>query len=124
GDLGDRMLGALNHAFELGYGEAVIIGTDCPALSARHLKQAFDTLKTNDVVLGPTFDGGYYLIGMKQPHQALFRDIPWSTEAVFPNTMEVMKTENLSCGLLPRLRDLDDQDDLGFYELKGVSFAV
>ena len=66
GDLGNRMSGAFNAAFEAGAQKVVIIGSDCPEVTGELLEEAFDQLASNDVVIGPTFDGGYYLLGMSQ----------------------------------------------------------
>jgi len=120
GDLGQRMLAAFETAFALGCTEAVIIGTDCPSLEPHHLSDAFRALQKHDVVLGPTLDGGYYLIGTKQPHAALFEGIAWSTERVLSQTTQALNRQRLHYTCLGELRDLDDREDLEYYTAMGM----
>ena len=115
GDLGDRMLQAFRYASANGIRQTVIIGTDCPGLTSNILQETFNKLDNHDIVLGPTPDGGYYLIGANQPHPELFRDIAWSTEKVFPQTMKRIQSSGLSCVQLEKLRDVDTIDDLNHY---------
>ena len=64
-----------------------VVGTDCPDMDAKYLIQAFDALKQSDIVLGPAFDGGYTLIGLKAPHPELFSGIEWGTDNVLSTTL-------------------------------------
>ncbi|WPP48533.1 TIGR04282 family arsenosugar biosynthesis glycosyltransferase [Catalinimonas niigatensis] len=112
GDLGTRMLKSFEERFEAGYQKACIIGSDCYQLSTEILEQAFAELEQNDVVIGPSADGGYYLLGMKKLYPALFQDKPWSTSRVLEQTVEDIKKERLSCYLLPELTDVDEEQDL------------
>jgi rSAM/selenodomain-associated transferase 2/rSAM/selenodomain-associated transferase 1 len=112
GDLGDRMIHAFLYAARQGYGRTLIIGTDCPGLQPSHLDRAFAALEDHDVVMGPTEDGGYYLIGCSQPHPALFQGIAWSTESVFEETIKVANAESLRVAKLDTLRDVDTVEDL------------
>lgn len=113
GDLGRRMLDAFREVFREGAGEAVIIGTDCPGFSGQILHQAFAALAATDLVLGPTQDGGYYLIGLRAPpREPLFLGIPWSTDAVLARTRAVAETLGLRVSLLTILHDLDNAEDL------------
>ena len=112
GDLGQRMERAFMEGFKAGCRKVVIIGTDCPGLTPRHLNDAFEHLSDTNVVLGPTYDGGYYLIGAKQPHPNLFKEIHWSTSAVLEQTLNAAKAEKLHYRLMARLRDIDTEDDL------------
>lgn len=105
GDLGGRMLAAID-------GPTVIVGTDCPALSAADIDAAFAGLDEADVVLGPSEDGGYYLIGMTHAQPVLFGDMPWSTREVLPETRRRCEAAGLRRLELRELRDLDDLDDL------------
>ena len=111
-DLGERMLMAFKEMFQQGYKKAVIIGTDCPSLNEAILKEAFERLSATDVVLGPAYDGGYYLLGMSRLHPFLFENIRWSTSTVFESTMVLCKSNNLSYTLLPTLHDVDEEKDL------------
>jgi len=74
------MVGALEDSFREGARATVIIGSDCPELTADLLTAAFDKLSQAQVVFGPARDGGYYLVGLTQPVPQLFRDVHWSTE--------------------------------------------
>ncbi|GGF10440.1 TIGR04282 family arsenosugar biosynthesis glycosyltransferase [Hymenobacter cavernae] len=112
GDLGQKMQEAFKQAFGQGATAAVVIGTDCPGLTATHLTAAFQALTTHDLVLGPAADGGYYLLGMKDLHKGLLRDKPWSTAQVLPATLADATNLGLSVALLPVLHDVDTADDL------------
>ena len=68
-DLGQRMLNAFQERFADGASRVVVIGSDCLAITPDHIRLAFDALNQADVVIGPATDGGYYLLGMKQPHE-------------------------------------------------------
>lgn len=111
-DLGARMENAFTHVFRQGYEKAVMIGTDCPAMGERTLAAAFEALHQHDVVIGPAYDGGYYLLGMKQVHHRLFDNIPWSTPAVFEETVTICRRDGLRYLLLPTLHDVDEKKDL------------
>ena len=112
GDLGERMESAFREAFATGAAKAIIIGSDCPELSGELLQQAFDALAHADFVIGPTPDGGYYLLGMKQLESSVFHGIEWSTETVRSMTVEKIRAAGLSCAELPVLSDLDMEEDV------------
>ena len=113
GDLGQRMQHAFAAAFAGGAARVVIVGTDCPSLTAGHLTAAFAHLAAaTDLVLGPATDGGYYLLGMKQLQPALFQHKAWSTATVLPDTLADAARLNLTVQLLSPLRDVDTVDDL------------
>ncbi|MEH1975962.1 MAG: TIGR04282 family arsenosugar biosynthesis glycosyltransferase [Nostoc sp.] len=122
GDLGLRMARSLFDAFQSGRKKVIIIGTDCPGLNAQILATAFDKLQTFDLVLGPAIDGGYYLIGLRQPILELFVNIEWGTAQVFQKTVDIAHKLNLlHVNLLP-LADVDRPEDLPIWEqaLAGV----
>ncbi|MBH8569107.1 TIGR04282 family arsenosugar biosynthesis glycosyltransferase [Microvirga sp. STS02] len=121
GDLGARMAAAFAAAFEAGAGRVAIIGTDCPGLRDTHLKQAFALLETNDLVLGPATDGGYYLLGLRQPRSELFQGKTWSTDSVLTDTLADAGRLGLRVAFLPTLRDVDDADDLAMWRAESVS---
>ena len=77
GDLGTRMAAAFQWGFDAGYGPIVLIGSDLWELTANDIKTAFKQLISNDVVLGPATDGGYYLLGMQQMEEKVFQNMPW-----------------------------------------------
>lgn len=111
GSLGTRMKRAFNRAFAEGYQKVLLIGSDCPELSPEHLQAALNALDRHAVVLGPAHDGGYYLIGMREPFP-LFENIEWSTEKVLEQTLNLCQQLRLNPYLLPTLSDLDDLEDL------------
>ena len=111
GDLGLRMLTALQAGCRLG--PTVLMGTDCPALSPAHLQAAAQALQDGaDVVCQPAEDGGYVLIGMRQPQPVLFTDMPWSTAEVMPQTRARAQAAGLRLHELPPLWDVDNPEDL------------
>ena len=111
-DLGARMQQAFATLFAQGYQRIFIVGTDTPSLPLDHYKQALAALETHDVVLGPALDGGYYLIGLKQPRPEIFTNIVWSTDRVLATTQEKAAILGLKIALLPPWRDVDTIDDL------------
>lgn len=116
GDLGSRMARSLFEAFQSGAENVLIIGTDCPGVNAQILTTAFEKLHTFDLVLGPAIDGGYYLIGLRQPIPELFVNIEWGTAQVFQTTVDIAQKLNLShVNLLP-LADVDRPEDLPIWE--------
>jgi uncharacterized protein len=117
GDLGVRMATAFADRLQSGMQKVVIIGTDCPGLTAEIIQNAFEQLSDHELVLGPAIDGGYYLIGLRSIRPELFRDIPWSTDAVLAKTMEIAQQLHLSTALLPSLVDVDRPADLPVWEL-------
>lgn len=111
GDLGARMQGAFSEAFAAGVTRVVIIGSDCPYLTAEDVRQAWEALKTNDVVLGPAQDGGYWLIGLRANQPGLFTNLRWSSGEVFDETIARAKAQGLSTFVLRTLSDVDTRED-------------
>ena len=116
GDLGARM----HEAAKAANGPVLIVGTDCPALTANHLHLAAATLRNYDVVVIPAEDGGYVLIGMRQPQAALFTDVEWSTATVMNETRQRLRSLTLSWRELPTLWDVDRPEDLERMQREGV----
>lgn len=112
GELGLRMGKALRDA--LGNADRVVlVGSDCPGIEAGILEEAIDRLKDHDVVIGPSTDGGYYLIGCRRPPaEELFTDIAWSTDSVLETTLKRCRELELSTTLLKPLSDIDKEEDL------------
>lgn len=110
-DLGERMENAFRQAFSAGADKAVIIGSDCPGLHGTLLQEAFNRLDDADFVLGPTPDGGYYLLGMKQMEASVFRGIVWSTDTVRAETLRRIEESGKLCVFLPVLSDVDTEED-------------
>ncbi len=111
-DLGERMRNSFQQAFKEGVDRVVIIGSDCPSLNEKILENAFERLEENDLVIGPSEDGGYYLLGMNRLFETFFKDIKWSTESVLESTLQKAKTEGLKVYQLPILNDIDNLEDL------------
>lgn len=111
-DLGTRMKNAFQKVFSTGAQKIIIIGTDIPDLSNDIINNAFNLLESNDVVIGPSKDGGYYLLGIKKMYSQLFEKIEYSTDKVFSETLSRIKESNLSYQLLPELQDIDTEEDL------------
>ncbi|MEH1827412.1 MAG: TIGR04282 family arsenosugar biosynthesis glycosyltransferase [Nostoc sp.] len=116
GDLGSRMARSLFEAFQSGAENVIIIGTDCPGVNAQILATAFEKLQAFDLVLGPAIDGGYYLIGLRQPILGLFVNIDWGTDRVFQKTVDIAQKLNLSYVSLSPLADVDRPEDLPIWE--------
>jgi rSAM/selenodomain-associated transferase 1 len=112
GSLGQRMQDIAGRLFSRGHSPVVLIGTDTPALQPFHLLKASQMLNHSDLVFGPAFDGGYYLIGMRSPVDAVFADIAWGSETVLRKTISICKRNNLKHSLLDCLTDVDRPDDL------------
>lgn len=107
-DLGKRLAQAFDKVFERGARGVLALGSDTLGLEKSLLEEAGRALDSSDVALGPTEDGGYYLIGLRRPEPRLFEEIPWSTSAVFEKTLERIRREKLSYTVLRKLSDLDE----------------
>ncbi|MDQ2784825.1 MAG: TIGR04282 family arsenosugar biosynthesis glycosyltransferase [Chloroflexota bacterium] len=113
GDVGAAMCSAIERAFDHRATQVALIGSDLPSLPPAHIAQAFARLDDGaDVVLGPAEDGGYYLIATTAPHPALFSGIPWSTNAVYAQTVTRIAACGLSLATLPTWYDIDSVVDL------------
>ena len=111
GDLGERMLRVLDCALAE-FSQAIIIGADCPALTARHLDAAASALATHDIVLTPAEDGGYALIGARRTHVAMFNNMAWGTDAVLAQQRRNLAACGLGWNELETLWDVDHPADL------------
>lgn len=112
GDLGDRMLGVAVTIVEQGFAPVLIVGTDTPLWPPSYLDMALEILRNNDIVLGPTTDGGYYLIGMSSCVSDIFKNISWSSGDVLRQTISRCKEVQLTYDLLPFSGDIDVPGDL------------
>jgi rSAM/selenodomain-associated transferase 1 len=113
-DLGERMKNSFSSAFTQGYRRVLLMGSDSPDLPESFLHNAFSELQTHEVVLGPSVDGGYYLIGFRDTTftPRIFEGIPWSTPTVFQETMKKIKEAHKSVSTLPVWSDVDTLTDL------------
>ena len=112
GDLGARMERAVATAFTEGAKSVVVIGGDCPQLTAAHLTEAFAALEKIDAVIGPADDGGYYLIGMRRPLPKLFHGIAWGGSEVLAQTLATARALPVEVFPLATLSDIDVPADL------------
>ncbi len=114
GDLGERMERAFANRFSEGFEQAVLIGSDIPDIPPAVLSEAISALAANDLVIGPAFDGGYYLIGCTRRAflPRLFHGIPWGTGVVFDETMTVARNAGLTVHVLQAWHDIDTINDL------------
>jgi len=111
-DLGQRMQGVMERLDEEGYSPVVIVGSDLPALQPATLEQAVQSLRNADVCLGPSRDGGYYLVGGRRTCAPIFKGIPWGTARVLEVTIEKSKAAGLTVALLGECADVDTLEDL------------
>ncbi|MDP3347687.1 MAG: TIGR04282 family arsenosugar biosynthesis glycosyltransferase, partial [Hydrogenophaga sp.] len=111
GDLGERMARAAQRALDAGHA-VVLMGTDCPDLSAERIREAVASLLISDAALVPAFDGGYVLMALNRFDASLFQDIAWSTSSVAQVTRSRMGQLGWSATTLSTLHDIDEPDDL------------
>ena len=111
GDLGQKMLSAFEEGFSSGYENVIIIGSDIYDLKNSHIESAFECLLSSDTVIGPSEDGGYYLLGMNTLIPVLFESKPWGTEQVLELTIKDL-IENYSVSYLEELNDIDVISDI------------
>ena len=109
-DLGKRMQHAFETAFEKGYQKVLIIGSDLFDLKSIHITTAFEALENHDLTIGPSLDGGYYLLGMKELYPAVFKNKKWGTDSILENTLKDLQQQNVK--LLEALNDIDTFEDL------------
>jgi uncharacterized protein len=114
GDLGERMYRAFTDVFSRGFSRAVLIGSDCPGFPEDYIRQAITSLRNRDVVIGPSADGGYYLIAFHEHtlRKEIFQGISWGTSRVFTQTAEKIKDNRLALSELAVVADIDEMDDL------------
>ena len=111
GHLGARLHSAFAEAYAQGARRIVLIGSDCPEVSEADVVKAWAALARNDLILGPSADGGYWLIGLREPRPSLFDGIAWSTESVMDDTIGRASALGLRIELLRRLADVDTEAD-------------
>jgi uncharacterized protein len=111
-DLGKRMSEAFKTLFNKGFKKAVIVGTDVPDMNKIIIEQTFDLLDKYDLVISPSPDGGYNLLGMKKLNLSLFENIEWSSSSVLSKTVDAAKKQNLTIKLMDQLIDIDTEKEL------------
>lgn len=110
--LGEKMNHALNAVLALGYEKVVLTGSDLPQMTTAHLQSGFDALEKADVTLGPTADGGYYLVGVKAPSPFLFENQAYGYGSVFENTAVAAAAAGKSVSPAMACDDVDTPEDL------------
>ena len=115
GDLGEKMKNAFEDSFKNGRNKMVLIGSDCPTLTSKIIEEAFAKLDENDVVFGPSEDGGYYLIGMSSYKPEVLEGIDWSTERVMEQTELRAQENEIKLAKLQVLNDIDNENDWNEY---------
>lgn len=111
-DLGERMSSVVKTLMDRSCRRVVLMGTDSPTLPVAYVEMAFEALQKCPVALGPSADGGYYLIGLSRWIPELFEGISWSTEKVFDLTLQKIHSLGLECKILPQWFDVDDRNSL------------
>jgi len=119
GDLGEKMYGAIAahlHACR----SIILIGSDCPEINAAVIEDAFTALQTHEFVLGPAYDGGYYLVGVQgtlsnTAVKHIFTDIDWGSENVLRQTIARINEAGHNYHLVKKLHDIDTPDDLKYF---------
>jgi rSAM/selenodomain-associated transferase 1 len=112
GTLGDKMKAAFQWGFDSGYQQVCIIGSDCRELSSEIIMEGFESLDQYHAVLGPSRDGGYYLLGLNQFRAEVFEGKQWSTDSVATDTLADFRSLGWSYSLLQLLNDVDEEQDL------------
>ena len=110
--LGERLSHALTTRFSQGYSKVIFVGTDCPRLGSKTVRDAIRALNRHEVVIGPAQDGGYYLIGFAACLPEILQGIPWGTPAVYETTLDRLRQRRVGLKSLERQADLDTFGDL------------
>jgi hypothetical protein len=111
-DLGERMLNCFLELYTQNIDKALIIGSDSPSLPAAYRSEAVEALAGSDDVIGPSEDGGFYLIGCRQPHPRMFAGVPWSSPQTSARTEDRLRSLGRSIHKLPPWYDVDTPGDL------------
>lgn len=111
GDLGERMDRITRRVTATGHA-VLLMGTDCPALTASRLRGMARALDNADAVVTPVSDGGYSALALRRHHPDLFREVPWSTAAVTQTTIRRLHNLGFTLHCCPTLHDIDEPEDL------------
>ena len=124
-NLGERMRNAMQDIFSSGYTRAILIGSDIPSLKAGNLAKAFGLLDDNDIVIGPSGDGGYWLIGMRGFFPEAFDVKSWGNSDVLTETAETLRRSGIVFGFADTLNDIDTPEDVrDFMNSSPASFSA
>jgi len=111
GELGTRLQAAFAQAFASGSKRVVVIGSDCPTVTASDIELGWNELQAHDMVIGPAQDGGYWLIGLRSARPRLFQEINWSTSTVLVETLKRAEAAGLKVKLMRQRSDIDSPAD-------------
>lgn len=112
-DLGSKMYNAIKDILSLDYEKVILIGSDIPHIKTEDILHSFEILEEKDIVLGPSYDGGYYLIGMKKPNENIFHiSKKWGGKSVLESTIDMANNQRLTVGLAAKYMDIDTKEDL------------
>jgi rSAM/selenodomain-associated transferase 1 len=118
GDLGQRMKAGINFLCSRGYEKILVLGSDSPSLPLEMIDQVFELMEEKKTVLGPSLDGGYYLLGLCGDAPDIFSGIEWGRSSVFYQTVERLKQNKLKYSLLPYWYDVDTIHDLRYLSIQ------
>ena len=108
----ERLKNTISDVFNIGYNEIIIVGNDCPDLTPETIQQSFNSLNQSDVVIGPSTDGGFYLIAIKKIDERIFDNVKWYSDKVLSQLLTNINKSHYSHVLLQTLNDIDDYADL------------
>lgn len=123
-NLGQKMSNSFKQVFNYGYKKVVIAGSDIPDLSVEIVNNAFECLNDFDVVISPSDDGGYSLLGMNNYYHELFENIEWSTNTVLEKTKQNIQNKQVRLKTLPLLIDIDTEDELKNWLTKSMNSSL
>lgn len=111
-DIGDCLNQVINQLLEFGYQKVVALNADGPTLPISFIESGFELLDDNDLVFGPSEDGGYYMVGITQPRPQIFEGVAWSTPEVLSQSLEIAERLGLKVALTPAWYDVDTAADI------------
>lgn len=111
---GERFTNAIQHIFDKGFKNVISVGNDTPHLTSKHLKETYKKLSENQLVLGPSKDGGFYLMGLNKTlfNPKTFRELPWQSKSLKAKTLKLLTIKNIKVELLEQLYDIDSVTDI------------
>ena len=111
-DLGEKMFNAIEYVLSMGYEKCILIGADVPEIKADSIEKGFEILNDMDIVLAPTMDDGYYMVGMKRAINVIFKNQHYGSKRVIDNTIEAAENNGFTVGLSDLYIDVDTKEDL------------
>jgi rSAM/selenodomain-associated transferase 1 len=120
GNLGKRLQHCFKSSFDKGFEKTIVLASDIPEISENIINNAFQCLEYKDAVIGPSYDGGYYLLGFNKKSYAtqIFDDIPWSTNLVYEETLGKIEAYKLRYSVLDKINDMDTIDDIRKFSIR------